>query len=77
MTIKHFIIGAGIAALASAGSAALAQQGPAGKGSKQAQTTRYCIQFENETGSRLRREECRTKKGWAQVGVDVDGLLKK
>ncbi|MFL6729912.1 MAG: hypothetical protein ACJ8E3_05965 [Sphingomicrobium sp.] len=31
----------------------------------------YCVQFD-DTGSHVARVECRTKKQWAQRGVDVD-----
>ena len=37
----------------------------------------YCIQYENQTGSRLARQQCMTKKQWAQEGVNVDELAKK
>ena len=37
----------------------------------------FCIRFEQDTGSRINREECRTKKQWAQKGVDIDEVLKK
>ena len=38
---------------------------------------KYCIEYEKMTGSRVSRQECRTKKEWAEEGVDVDELLKK
>ena len=34
----------------------------------------YCFKFANDTGSHLTRMECRTKKEWKQLGVDVDEL---
>jgi hypothetical protein len=37
----------------------------------------YCIRFAQDTGSRINRQECRTKKQWAQKGVNVDELTKK
>ena len=37
---------------------------------------RYCLTFE-DTGSHLARTECRTKKEWRQLGVDVDELSAK
>lgn len=37
----------------------------------------YCIRFDQDTGSRINREECRTKKEWALKGVDIDEVLKK
>jgi hypothetical protein len=37
----------------------------------------YCLQLEPITGSRISRTECKTKKDWALVGIDVDELLAK
>ncbi len=39
--------------------------------------TKYCIEVEASTGSRINKMECRTKADWAQLGVDVDEVLKK
>ena len=39
--------------------------------------TKYCIQVEPSTGSRISTTECRTKTEWASLGVDVDELLAK
>jgi len=38
----------------------------------QPKAQKYCLQYENETGSRLRREECRTREEWQRLGVDLD-----
>ena len=32
----------------------------------------YCFQFSLDTGSRINRMECKTKKQWELLGVDVD-----
>ena len=37
--------------------------------------TKYCIEVEAMTGSRISKMECRTKAEWAQLGVDVDEVL--
>jgi len=42
--------------------------------SKPADTKQYCLTFAGDTGSHLTRTECRTKKEWRQLGVDVDDL---
>ena len=34
--------------------------------------TQYGINFADDTGSHLTRTECRTKKEWKRLGVDVD-----
>ena len=39
--------------------------------------TKYCIEVEASTGSRISKMECRTRADWAQLGVDVDEVLKK
>lgn len=36
----------------------------------------YCLQFGLDTGSRINRVECKTKREWAMLGVDVDDLAK-
>jgi hypothetical protein len=39
---------------------------------------KYCIQYEEMTGSRTSgRTECKTKATWAREGVDVDKLSDK
>ena len=47
---------------------------PADKGADQKE---YCLKFADDTGSHLTRTECRTKKEWKQLGVDVDDLSDK
>jgi hypothetical protein len=34
----------------------------------------FCLKFANDTGSHLTRTECRTKKEWKQLGIDVDEI---
>ena len=41
------------------------------KGQTSAGQQNYCIKFEF-TGSRIPREQCRTKKEWADEGVQID-----
>ena len=41
---------------------------------EKADATKYCLTFENTTGSRIERSECRTKENWAKDGIDVDHL---
>ncbi|MFL6737146.1 MAG: hypothetical protein ACJ8F4_08845 [Sphingomonas sp.] len=38
---------------------------------------KYCVTFQSDTGSHLARTECRTKKEWRQLGIDVDELASK
>jgi hypothetical protein len=39
--------------------------------------TKYCIEVEASTGSRINKMECRTKAEWALLGVDVGQVLAK
>jgi len=44
---------------------------------KPAKEQTYCLQFALDTGSRINRVECKTKREWALLGVDVDHLNDK
>jgi hypothetical protein len=48
---------------------------PASKRTTAQDQTKYCIEVEAMTGSRISKMECRTKAEWAQLGVDVDEVL--
>ena len=67
---KPVIIGMGLV-LATASSAANAAR------PYQAPAVKYCFDYFLETGTRISRSECRTKAEWANVGVDVDEVLKQ
>ena len=70
MRIKHVMLAAAVAALASP---SIAAARPATKKAP-AKETKYCIQYEQTTGSRVRKAECLTKKEWAKRGVDLDQM---
>ena len=38
---------------------------------------KYCIAYDNIVGSRVSRQECKTKAEWAKERVDVDKMLKE
>lgn len=38
--------------------------------------TKYCVDVEQLTGSRLNMTQCKTRAEWAKEGVDVDELKK-
>ena len=42
------------------------------QGKASADTKKYCIKYDDITGTRISREECRTKKEWADEGVQID-----
>ena len=52
---------------AAKGTAAAAQPGEA----KASQPRKYCIRLTNDTGSRVRKQECRTKAEWEQLDIEV------
>ncbi len=71
MYSKSMLMVAGLTLMASP--AAAAQQ-DSGKSRAKAAERTYCLQFSMDTGSRINRTECKTKKEWAMLGVDVDEL---
>jgi hypothetical protein len=72
MIAKSFLVFAGLTLIASPAAAA---EKAAGKAQGSEKT--YCLQLEPITGTRISRTECKTKKDWALVGIDVDELLAK
>lgn len=54
---------------------ASAAQAPAGpKAGAPAAEKKYCLEYEDLTGSRVRKQECKTKAQWAREGVNVSEL---
>ena len=74
MMMKSIMSAVAITLLAAPANATLQSQ-KKGAGKPTAQL--FCIRFDQDTGSRINREECRTKKEWAQKGVDIDEVLKR
>lgn len=77
---KRFLIASaatavGASAIAGPASAAATPQVAADKKQQQAEK-RYCLQYDNVVGSRLKGKECRTKAEWARRGIEVDKMLK-
>ena len=75
MTSKLILIAA--AALITAPATAKGSDSAPKAGKTAAAEQKYCIEYEKMTGSRVSRQECRTKKQWAEEGVNVDELMKK
>ena len=75
MAYSRLVVAVGLIAIAAPAAAAL-QNSQAGSSSSAADATKYCIQYEPDTGSRLNRVECKTKAEWAKQGVQVDQLKK-
>ena len=65
--MKKFLIASAIASLMAVPTAAQS----ATKGRETAKEPIYCLQFSSETGSRIARMECRTKKDWERLGVEL------
>jgi hypothetical protein len=77
MNMKHILLTLAIALSAPATAQIAGKDGSAASSAEARKPLVYCIQYERETGSRLARQQCRTKKQWAQQGVDVDLLTRK
>ena len=60
-----------------ASQASAAQQAGSAKNRAPAREKTYCLQFEPDTGSRISRTECKTRKEWSRLGVQIDDLIKK
>ncbi|RIX32054.1 hypothetical protein [Sphingomonas edaphi] len=74
--MMKYLLALTVVALANAPAAASQDQKNGVKTHATAQQL-YCVRFAQDTGSRLNREECRTKKEWALKGIDIDEVLKK
>lgn len=73
MTGKHLVTAiALIAAPASANVTADSSKAEKASASEQ----KYCLSYENVTGSRVSKQECKTKREWAKERVDIDKMLK-
>jgi hypothetical protein len=76
MTSKQILIAVGMALIAVP---AGAQNSAAPKSNKSASVDqkKYCIAYDNVVGSRVTRQECKTKVEWAKDRVDIDKMLKE
>ncbi len=74
MTSKLILIAA--TALIAAPAAAKTGSDSAKAGKAAASEQKYCLEYEKVTGSRVSKQECRTKKEWSAEGVDIDKMLK-
>ena len=73
MTSKHILITA-IAMIAAPASAQGSSDSKTEKAAASEQ--KYCLSYENVTGSRVSKQECKTKRQWAKERVDIDKMLK-
>jgi hypothetical protein len=74
MFSKSMLVLAGLTLTASP---TLAAQQPVSKSQDRAPEKTYCLKYVLDTGSRINRTECKTKKEWSELGVDVSELRTK
>jgi hypothetical protein len=77
MTSKTFFVAVSMALIAVPASATT--NAGAAKSNKDtvADQKKYCIAYDNVVGSRVNRQECKTKAEWAKDRVDIDKMLKE
>jgi len=78
MTSKQIILAAAMAFIAVPASASgnSADQ-KSDKNAAAVDTKKYCVAYDNIVGSRVSRQECKTKAEWAKDRVDIDKMLKE
>jgi hypothetical protein len=78
MTSRKMILALAMAVIAVPASAA-ADSAAAQKSDKKAAADqkKYCVAYDDIVGSRVTRQECKTKAEWAKERVDIDKMLKE
>lgn len=76
MTSKKFFVAVSVALIAAPASAAGSDASKSSKGTS-ADQKKYCIAYDNVVGSRVNRQECKTKAEWAKDRIDIDKMLKE
>ena len=79
MTSKQIIAAVGMALIAVPASATTNASASASKAGKNAAADqkKYCIAYDGIVGSRVTKQECKTKSEWAKERVDVEKMLKE
>ena len=78
MTSKQIILAAAMAFIAVPASASgNSSDQKSDKSAAAVDTKKYCIAYDNIVGSRVNRQECKTKADWAKDRVDIDKMLKE
>jgi hypothetical protein len=70
MAFKGLIVA--LTAIIATSAAANVEPAPAAAAPEGTASTRYCLQVDPITGSRMETIQCRTRDDWASLGVDVD-----
>jgi hypothetical protein len=72
MALSAFAVAMPAHATADASAAAKANASSAEEGGvRTAEARKYCLTLEPDTGSRLRKHQCKTKAEWAEYGVEL------
>ncbi len=77
MTSKPIIFAAAMAFIVAPAFAANTSAGQKADKNAAADQKKYCVAYENVVGSRVTRQECKTKAEWAKDRVDIDKMLKE
>ena len=76
MTSKQIIAAVGMALIAVPASATANSSANKSSKSAAAAQKKYCIAYDGIVGSRVTKQECKTKSEWAKERVDIDKMLK-
>ena len=76
MTSKHIIAAIGMAMMAVPVSATSNTVAAKPDKSAAADQKKYCVAYDGVVGSRVTKQECKTKAEWAKDRVDIEKLLK-
>jgi threonine aldolase len=76
MTSKQIIAAVGMALIAVPASATTNTVAAKPGKSADADQKKYCVAYDGVVGSRVTKQECKTKVEWAKDRVDIDKLLK-
>lgn len=76
MTSKQIIAAVGMALIAIPASATVNSSASKAGKSAAADQKKYCIAYDGIVGSRVTKQECKTKSEWAKERVDIDKMLK-
>ena len=76
MTSKQLIAAVSMALMAVPASATINTAAAKSSKSAAADQKKYCVAYDGVVGSRVTKQECKTKAEWAKDRVDIDKLLK-
>jgi hypothetical protein len=77
MTSKQIIAAVGMVLIAVPAAATVNSAAGKVSKSKAEDQKKYCLSYDNVVGSRVTKQECKTKAEWAKDRVDVDKMLKE